>query len=602
MFARLKPGVPIEQATTGLNVLYRGIINDVEAPLQRGMSEQTMTRFRARQLRLEPGFQGQSSVRAEAGTPLKLLLAVTGLVLVIACANIANLLLARAAKRSGEMAIRLSIGANRAQLIRQLLTESLILATLGGAAGLLVAQWTLHLIASLLPNDAASTFKLELDPIVLLFAAVLTIATGFLFGLFPALHSTRPDLLPTLKGQSGQPSGAKGAARFRTSLATFQIAISMTLLIAAGLFVKSLAKVSRVELGLKADNIVTFGVSPELNAYTPARSQVLFSRIEQEMASTPGVTGVTAALVALIAGNNWGSDVTVQGYPTGPDVDNNSRFNMIGPNYFSTLGIPLIAGREFSDQDVGKSPKVAIVNEAFVRKFKLGTPQEAVGKRMADDGTVLDTEIIAVAKDAKYSEVKAAIPPLFFAPYKQSTQIGSMTFYVRTATDPDQFVGQVQRIVGRIDPNLPVENLRTLPQQIRQNVSMDRFISVMSASFAVLATLLAAVGLYGVLAYTVSQRTREIGLRMALGAAPSHVRQMVLKQVAVMTAIGAVIGLVAAYWSATGAQQILYEMKARDPLVFIGATLMLALVALIAGLIPANRASKVDPMTALRWE
>nr|MBA2260562.1 FtsX-like permease family protein [Acidobacteriota bacterium] len=522
--------------------------------------------------------------------------------LIIACANIANLLLARAAKRSGEMAIRLSIGANRAQLIRQLLTESLILAALGGAAGLIVAQWTLHFIASLLPEDAASTFKIELDPVVMLFAGVLTIGTGLLFGLFPALHSTRPDLLPTLKGQSGQPSGAKGAARFRTSLATFQIAISMTLLIAAGLFVKSLAKVSRVELGLKPDNIVTFGVSPELNAYTPERSQVLFSRIEQEMASTPGVTGVTAALVALIAGSNWGSDVTVQGYPTGPDVDNNSRFNMIGPDYLKTLGIPLVAGREFTPQDAGKSPKVVIVNESFVRKFKLGTPQEAVGKRMTDDGTALDTEIIGVAKDAKYSEVKDVIPPLFFTPYKQSTRIGSMTFYVRTGTNPDQFVGQVQRIVARIDPNLPVENLRTLPQQIRQNVFMDRFISVMSASFAVLATLLAAVGLYGVLAYTVSQRTREIGLRMALGANPWHVRRMVLRQVALMTVVGAVIGLVAAYWSATGAQQILYEMQARDPLVFIGATLTLAFVALIAGLIPANRASKVDPMTALRWE
>jgi predicted permease len=602
VFARLKPGVPLEQATTGMNVLYRGIVNDVEAPLQRGMSEQTMTRFRAKQLRVESGFQGQTSVRADVSTPLKLLLAVTALVLIIACANIANLLLARAAKRSGEMAIRLSIGANRPQLIRQLLTESLILAALGGAAGLLVAQWTLHFIASLLPEDAASTFKIELDPVVLLFGGLLTIGTGLLFGLFPALHSTRPDLLPTLKGQSGQPSGAKGAARFRTSLATFQIAISMTLLIAAGLFVKSLAKVSRVELGLKPDNIVTFGVSPELNAYTPERSQVLFSRIEQEMASTPGVTGVTAALVALIAGSNWGSDVTVQGYPTGPDVDNNSRFNMIGPDYFKTLGIPLIAGREFTQQDVGKSPKVVVVNESFVRKFKLGTPQEAVGKRMTDDGTVLDTEIIGVAKDAKYSEVKGVIPPLFFAPYKQSTRIGAMTFYVRTGTDPDQFVGQVQRIVTRIDPNLPVENLRTLPEQIRQNVFMDRFISVMSASFAVLATLLAAVGLYGVLAYTVSQRTREIGLRMALGAAPSDVRRMVLKQVALMTVVGAVIGLLAAYWSATSAQQILYEMKARDPIVFIGATLTLAFVALIAGLIPANRASKVDPMTALRWE
>ena len=245
---------------------------------------------------------------------------------------------------------------------------------------------------------------------------------------------------------------------------------------------------------------------------------------------------------------------------------------------------------------------MVIVNESFVRKFKLGTPQEAVGKRMADDGTVLDTEIVGVTKDAKYSEVKAVIPPLFFAPYKQSTRIGSMTFYVRTGTDPEQFVGQVQRIVARIDPNLPVENLRTLPQQIRQNVFMDRFISVMSTSFAVLATLLAAVGLYGVLAYTVSQRTREIGLRMALGAAPSHVRRMVLRQVAIMTTVGAVIGLVGAYWGAISAQQILYEMNARDPLVFVGATLTLALVALVAGLIPANRASKVDPMTALRWE
>src|SRR5687767_5495172 len=265
VFARLRPGVSMEQAATGLNVLYRGIVKDVEAPLQRGMSEQTMQRFLAKQLRLERGFQGQSSVRADAGTPLKLLLAVTGLVLVIACANIANLLLARAAKRSGEMAVRLSIGAGRGQLIRQLLTESLVLALLGGAAGLLVARWTLHFIASILPEDAASTFKTELDPIVMLFAALLTIATGVLFGLFPALHSTRPDLLSVLKGQAGQPSGAKGAALFRNSLATFQIAMSMTLLIAAGLFVKSLAKVARVELGLKTDSVVTFGLSPELN-------------------------------------------------------------------------------------------------------------------------------------------------------------------------------------------------------------------------------------------------------------------------------------------------------------------------------------------------
>jgi predicted permease len=473
---------------------------------------------------------------------------------------------------------------------------------LGGAAGLLVARWTLFFIASILPEEAASTFKTELDPIVMLFAALLTIATGVLFGLFPALHSTRPDLLSVLKGQSGQPSGAKGAALFRNSLATFQIAMSMTLLIAAGLFVKSLAKVARVELGLKTDSVVTFGLSPELNAYTPERSQVLFARVEEEMRAHPGVTGVSAGLVPVLAGSNWGTDVQVEGFQSGPDIDSNSRFNIVGPHYFSTLGIPLLAGREFTPSDAGKSPQVVVVNEAFLRKFKLGTAQNAVGKRMTDEGKVPDTEIVGVVKDAKYSEVKGAIPPLFFSPYKQNTRIGSMTFYVRTSTDPEQFVGQVQRIVARIDPNLPVENLRTLDEQARRNVFMDRFISVMSSSFAVLATLLAAVGLYGVLAYTVSQRTREIGLRMALGAGPRQVRGMVLRQVAIMTAIGAVVGVMVSLWVARTAEQILFEMKGRDPLVFVGATLTLAIVALLAGFIPAHRAAKVDPMTALRWE
>ncbi|MEO5898038.1 MAG: ABC transporter permease [Vicinamibacterales bacterium] len=600
LFARLRPGVTIEQARNGMNVLYHGIVNDVEAPLQRAMSEQTMKRFREKPLGVVPGFQGQSSVRKEAGTPLTLLLAVTALVLIIACANIANLLLARAGTRSGEMAVRLSIGANRGQLIRQLLVESLILAVLGGLAGLIVAQWTLHLIASILPAEASSTFKTQLDPVVLLFAGALTIGTGFLFGLFPALHSTRPDLLPTLKGQSGQPSGARGAAMFRTSLATFQIAISMTLLIAAGLFVKSLANVSRVELGIKTDNLVTFGVSPELNAYAPERSQVLFSRIEQEMAAAPGVTGVTAGLIAILAGNNWATDVTVQGFTKGPDVDSNSRFNMVGPAYFRTLGIPLIAGREFTPQDVLKAPKVTIVNEAFVKKFNLGP--DAVGKRMTDDGTELDMEIVGIVKNAKYSEVKGVIPALFFRPYKQGDSVGSMTFYVRTGTAPEAFLSQVQPIIARLDPNLPVENLRTLPQQVRENVFMDRFIGVMSTSFAVLATLLAAVGLYGVLAYTVAQRTREIGLRMALGAAPAHVRLMVLRQVAIMTVIGGGLGLLLSLWVGGAAEQILFEMKGRDPMVFASATIALGLVALLAGLVPAHRASKVDPMTALRWE
>ena len=290
VFGRLKPGVSIEQATAGINAPYKALINDVDAPLQTGMSEQTMKRFRARQLGVTPGMRGQSSVSREAKGPLTLLLGVTGLVLLIACANIANLLLARAASRASEMAVRLSLGASRWQLVMQLLTESLVLAVLGGVAGLVVARWTLDLIVSILPDDSQQFIQLSLDAEVLLFAAALTIGTGLLFGLFPAIHSTRPDLAAVLKGQSGKATGTKAAARFRTSLATTQIALSMALLVAAGLFTRSLFNISRVDLGLKIDNLVTFGISPELNGYTPERSLALFERLEDELAAVPGVT------------------------------------------------------------------------------------------------------------------------------------------------------------------------------------------------------------------------------------------------------------------------------------------------------------------------
>jgi len=602
LFARLKPGVSIEQARTAMATPYHTIINDVEVPLQTNMSPQTMARFQAKPILLEPGSRGQSNVTREAKAPLTLLLGVTAFVLLIACANIANLLLARGAGRAGEMAIRLSIGAGRGQLVRQLLGESCLLAVFGGIGGLVVAQWTLNLMVALLPAQAAETVTLTLDPIVMLFAATLAIGTGVLFGLFPALHSTRPDLISALKGQSGQPSGARSASRFRTSLATAQIALSMALLVSAGLFTRSLFNVSRVDLGLRADNVVTFQISPARNGYKVEQTRQLFERVEDELGALPGVSGVSSSTVPLLAGSNWGSDVSVEGFKAGPDTDSNSRFNEVGPTYFSTLGIQLLGGRDFTRADAFGAPQVAIVNEAFAKKFGLG--REAVGRRMSNKGgnTPLTMEIVGIVKNAKYSDVKREIPPIFFIPYRQDEMIGQINFFVRTGSDPERFLSNIPKVLARLDANLPVENLRTMPQQIRENVFLDRFISVLSASFACLATLLAAIGLYGVLAYTVSRRTREIGLRMALGAAPSRVRTMVLGQVGVMVAIGGAIGLAAAVGLGRLAQSLLFELQGTDPLVLTAAAVSLSLVALAAGFIPAHRASQVDPMSALRYE
>jgi predicted permease len=603
LFARLKPGVSAEQAAVAINGPWRSIINDVEAPLQKGMSDETMVRFKAKSIQLAPGARGQSSFDEDARTPLVILLSVTGTVLLIACANIANLMLVRGAGRAAEMAVRLSIGASRRQLITQLLTESILLAVFGALGGLVVAKWTIDLIASILPADDTSLVQFQLSPTMMMFAGATALVTGIAFGLFPAMHSTRPDLAGTLKNQAGQPGGAKAARRFRTTLATVQIAMSMALLVPAGLFAKSLFNVSKVDLGLKTDHMVLFSIAPENNAYTTERTRQLFERMEDEFGAMPGVTSIVMAMVPVIAGDNWGNSLAVEGFEAGPDTNTNASFNAVGPGYLKTMGIPLVMGREFTRADAAGTPRVAIVNQAFVKKFNLG--DSPIGKRFGTGGgpgTKMDIEIVGVAQDAKYSEVKQAVPPQYMLPYRQEERLGYGYFYIRTAVPPEQLLSTIPVVMRKLEASLPLGDVKTMDQQVRENVAEDRVISTLSLAFAVLATVLAAIGLYGVLAYTVAQRTREFGLRMALGADGASVRGLVMGQVIRMAIIGGVIGLAIAIGVGRAAKSLLFEMEGYDPMVLTAATLALALVALGAGFIPALRASKIDPMNALRYE
>ena len=602
-FARLTPTGTVDQARTSLNGIYQPIIRDVEVPLQRNMRDSVLARFRERAVVVSDGSRGQSDIGDDAGGPLFMLFAITGLVLLIACANIANLLMARATGREMEMAVRLSLGATRRQLLAQLLTESLTLAAIGGLVSLLFAAWTLKGINALLPEEITTTLHLGVSWAAIGFAGLLSLVTGVAFGLFPALHSTRPDLVTALRNASGKLAGGRTARRFRTSLATAQVALAMALLMSAGLFLKSLWKISRVDLGVRVDRLVTFSLSPEASGYDSVRSRALFDRVEQELASIPGAAAVTSTMVPLIAGSNWSNGIRVEGFKPEGERGSQASFNGVDAAHFRSIGVDILAGREFSDADVVGRPKVVVVNETFAKRFNLGP--NPVGKRMTlgtADTLPLDMEIVGLARDMKYSSVKRDIPPVFFIPHRQRGNVGDMNFYVRTEGDPSAIVRAIPAVVRRVDPMLPVDGLRTMPDEIRRNTFEDRMISTLSSAFAMLATLLAAVGLYGVLAYSVAQRTREIGVRMALGANAPQVRALVLRQVGVMVLIGGAIGLAGAVALGKVAQSMLYQMSGADPFVMVASVVTLSLVALSAGYVPALRASRVDPMQALRYE
>ena len=599
LFARLKPGVTLDQAAAAINGPYRTIVNDVDAPLLSGVSDQQLAAFRARPILLTPGDRGQSRIDDNARTPLTILMVATGLVLLIACVNVANLLLARGSTRVGEIAVRASLGASRRRLLSLLLVETLLLAAAAALASTPLTMGALRGINAMLPASNR-TFDLVVDGAVVAATIGLAVLSTLVFGLIPALKLVRLDVNPAQQAQGARQTGGKAAARFRATLTTAQIALSMALLVLAGWFAQSLANVARVDLGFRAESLAVFTIAPERNGYTPVQSAALFTRFEEELAQIPGVAAAGAANVALIDNSNWNGNVSVEEFEATPDTDTNASRNFVSPRFFEALEMPLIKGTGF-ERASSDGPRVAVVNERFVEKFGLG--DDAVGKRMAFGATQdLDIEIVGVVRDAKYSDVKADPPPQVFQPRAQAPFLGEMSFYLRSNLGLPALRSAVTGVLARHDANLPLMNLLTVTQQARENVFLDRFMSTLAGALAAMAVVLAGVGIYGVLSYNVVQRFREIGLRIALGAAPSNVRGMVLKQIAWMAAIGIAIGVGLALLLGEVGRALLYGLSPTEPLVPAAAVAALLAVVIAAAYLPARRAAHVDPVTALRGD
>lgn len=602
LFGRLKPGIEAARAREQITAAYRRVLSEIEAPLHEGMTAETLERFRQKEILLVEGSRGRSDIRDEAGTPLALLLGVAGLVLLIACANIANLLLARSASRKQEMAIRGALGAGRLRILGQVLTEAMVLAALGGVASLVVGSWTLDLMASNMPPAAVDGLEFRLDGSAVLFAVAVALGAGVLFGAYPAFFAARKGQAATLRSGGGHASDGKGASRFRSFLITAQIALCIALLVDAGLFIRSLVNISQVDLGVRTEGVITFGIAPGRNGYGPEEQRALFDRTRDALGSQPGVTAVSASRVPILAGSRSRTTVSVEGYEPAPDEQTFADVNWLGPGFFETLGVPLLAGREFSESDTRDAPPVAVVNEAFLARYGL-EGAGAVGRRMGfGRSTELDYEIVGLVPDTKYSDVKDQVQPMVYIPYRQRENVETLTYYARIAGDPGPLLAAIRPLLRDLDPNLPVEELKTLERQVEETVVTDRVMGGFSAALAILATILSAVGLYGVLAYTVAQRTREIGVRMALGAGRGRILGLVLGRVSRQMLVGGAVGLAFAFLLGRAVQSLLYQVEGVDPVAVVSALVLLTLVALLAAYVPALRANRVDPVEALRWE
>jgi predicted permease len=619
IIGRLKPGATIEQARAQLEgVFHQSVVEhrtarQTQAQAQGGNQIKALEPKDLPRLTMESGSQGEMNTRQFYAPSLYMLLGVVGLVLLIACANVANLLLARAASRRKEIGVRLALGASRRRLVRQLLTESVMLAGLGGALGILFALWIKDGLLAV-SDWGPRALEPRLDWRVLGFTLALSMLTGIVFGIVPAWRATKVDLAPSLKDNARGSSAASRSLLSRCLVVT-QVALSLLLLIGAGLFLRTLLNLQRVEPGFNTRNLLLFGVQPGLIGYKDEKLSQLYQEMAERIEAVPGAQAVTFSRMTLLAQGSSQRGVFLRGALSAPP-DSEGRIKPSGDgyvhhvreNFLEAMGIPLLAGRPLKPQDDAKAPKVVVVNQTFANKY---FPDEnPIGKRFTFDTKKPDEiEIVGLARDTKYTRQRDEIPPTVYIPWRQDLRaMAGVTFEVRTAGDPNAAVAAVRQAVREVDSNLPLNNVKTQVEQAEETLRMERLFAKLLSLFGLLAQQLASIGLYGVMAYSVSQRTNEIGIRMALGANQRDVLKMVLRQGMALTIIGVVLGLAGAYVvtkyleSKMNLNNMLFGVKVSDPLTYGLIAAFLTLVALLACFIPARRATKVDPMVALRCE
>jgi len=604
ILARRKPGVSMEQAEAGINVDYPGLLEQQAATLKLRANGKESKEFLSKKIVLYPGAQGRTTVQRDSGPPLKALFAMVALVLLIACTNLANLLLAKAAARQREFAIRSALGATPGRMMRQLLVESFLCALGGGLVGLILGVWIMNILTQAVVTEAGvQGITSQVDGSLLGFAAAATAVSALLFGLVPAWRATRTGVSQMMKEQGSTTSAGPGHVRFRKFLVAGQVAFTLLLLTGGALFSRTLWNLRKQNLGLSTENLITFSIAPQLGGYDAARTIALVDQLRERVRAIPGVLGVGSSQIAVLTGTDMGTNITVEGRPNLDTDDRHVNYDAVSPNYFSTMRIPLLSGREFNAGDTAISTKVAIINEAMAKEFFPN--RNPIGVHIAQGGgndTKPNIEIVGVVKDAKEAHVRDEARPYFYQPYSQFGKLFGMSFYVRSQQDPLLIANALRETVRGTDPNLPVYELKSVESVVDEDLFAERIVATLSAAFGGLAALLAALGIYGVLAYLVVQRTREIGIRVALGAASGQVRWLVFKEVGWMMMVGALVGLPMAYGLARLSESLLYGVHAGDIPVYVASLGVICLVGLAACYLPSRRATRIDPIVALRYE